>query len=116
MIEELIKKTKAYQDLEQQVTRLRNQLGAAESFNKRLESESKILSDRLGDITDKLTTVSLARTHSMNTPHYRICVDVDRDMIEREFMHGSDHELIHMMGKRIGAQVSREIALMNNRR
>lgn len=107
--EKAVKHTKVYKDLEH---KLRN----AQQARCDVERDMKILEDRIAPISERVATVNIQRHPNPNFPIMRICVDIDRSMVEHGLMHGNDHAMIDMMGKHIGQQAVRAIMNCNFQR
>lgn len=114
IFDKLIKRTRAYKTLETTSWERSSSLQRDAENLKREIRRFDVLKERVDEITRRMIKVRVEPDYDHRK--YRVCADIDQDLIERYLQHGSDNPVIDAMGGSIGSQIAHEIKQMNYRR
>lgn len=104
----LIRKSPAYRSLEAKWSLAEVRLSA-------LRAENAELAERVGEITKRICNVQVQYPPGPYR-RFRVCIEIDREIIESGFLHGNDATVIEHMGQHLGRMAAYEIRRANFQR
>ncbi len=81
----------------------------------RLKENIRDAEQAIREVLPRLLTIDVRRFTGpeYRDTRYRICVDLQRDMVERAFTHGSDDRMIRYMAQQLAHEVERKLIQFN---